>query len=323
MPSKKTYRIALEQGQDRYGGNYWLAMAQYFIAAEQPHLLAAIAPLEGAVDPFREDSFRGGVPGVKFARSIAEILRGKRGQQDWAAMIESNPTPNDFFVDKPVNFSKIKVPAYIGGGYSTNIHTLGSLRAFAGISHQDKWKVTSHLYFNGSTNRYRLVVHSTQEYYDLYSPQRTEDLVRIFDGYLKSVPTDWSATPPVRLALLAYAKPTIVDIPFPDLPWHSPSAQPMTLHLAPNLTLSPTKLSQSNILAYLAGTPEILSFTYTSPSRAALAGPSTLTGDTSLPSSLTMTPLWPSMLILRNTCDMVQMVDGLHRQALLMEYELK
>ena len=63
-------------GKIGMAGNSWLAMAQYFIAAEQPPHLAAVAPLEGGADPFREDSFRGGIPGVGFSRFIAGILPG-------------------------------------------------------------------------------------------------------------------------------------------------------------------------------------------------------------------------------------------------------
>jgi predicted acyl esterase len=128
------------------------------------------------------------------------------------------------------------------------------------------------------------VVHSTQEWYDLYSPQRTADLASYFDRYLKSVPNDWSTTPPVRLALLNYTKSAIVDIPFPDLPWHLPSAQSRTLHLAPDLTLSPTQPSQPSTLTWQADSSEALSFTYTFPVRTALVGPSTLTVDISSPS---------------------------------------
>jgi len=57
-------------------------------------------------------------------------------------MIESTSTTNEYFEDKHVDFSKIKVPAYIAGSYSTDVHTLGSLRAFEEIPHKDKWQVT-------------------------------------------------------------------------------------------------------------------------------------------------------------------------------------
>ena len=43
-------------------GNSWLAVSQWFIAAEQPPHLAAIAPWEGFSDHYREAGTRGGIP---------------------------------------------------------------------------------------------------------------------------------------------------------------------------------------------------------------------------------------------------------------------
>jgi predicted acyl esterase len=43
-------------------GNSWLAIAQWYIAAERPPHLAAIAPWEGLTDLYRHDVFRGGIP---------------------------------------------------------------------------------------------------------------------------------------------------------------------------------------------------------------------------------------------------------------------
>lgn len=53
-------------------GNSWLAMAQWFIAAEQPPHLACIAPLEGATDFYRETLCRGGVPYKPFWKLLAQ-----------------------------------------------------------------------------------------------------------------------------------------------------------------------------------------------------------------------------------------------------------
>jgi len=69
-------KLSWSNGKIGLAGNSWLAMSQYFIAAEQPPHLAAIAPLEGATDPVREDSLRGGIPSTGFAHSVAELLIG-------------------------------------------------------------------------------------------------------------------------------------------------------------------------------------------------------------------------------------------------------
>lgn len=48
-------------------------------------------------------------------------------------------TTNDYVEDKRADFSKVRVPAYIGASYSSDLHTLGSLRAFEEIPHPNKW----------------------------------------------------------------------------------------------------------------------------------------------------------------------------------------
>lgn len=49
-------------------GNSWLAMAQWFIAAERPPHLSCMIPLEGCSDLYRESLCRGGVPYLPFWR---------------------------------------------------------------------------------------------------------------------------------------------------------------------------------------------------------------------------------------------------------------
>jgi putative CocE/NonD family hydrolase len=66
-------------GRVALAGNSWLAMSQWFIAAEHPPHLAAIAPLEGAADVLRETSARGGIPAVAFSKMIQSILPGEQG----------------------------------------------------------------------------------------------------------------------------------------------------------------------------------------------------------------------------------------------------
>ncbi|KAJ5056814.1 Alpha/Beta hydrolase protein [Bipolaris maydis] len=235
--------------------------------AEQPPHLLAIAPLEGTSDELREHSFRGGIPSTGFAKMIAGALPGRGKQEDWVAAIESTITTNDYLEDKRVDFSKIKVPTYIGASYSSDLHTIGSLRAFEEIPHKDKW----------------LSLHATQEWYDLYSPNRTEDLCKFFDRYLKGVDNGWEGTVPVRLALLTYTGSPIVDRPFLDLPWHLPSADRDVLHLTHFGGMSKSKPSSPERLSYNSESSEKLEFTHTFTSRVALVGPSTLVIDVSSP----------------------------------------
>jgi putative CocE/NonD family hydrolase len=57
-------------------GNSWLAISQWFIAAERPPHLACIAPLEGVSDPLREQFRRGGIPELQFWKALSGLLCG-------------------------------------------------------------------------------------------------------------------------------------------------------------------------------------------------------------------------------------------------------
>lgn len=63
-------------GKTALVGNSWLAMAQWFIAAEQPPSLTCIVPLEGCSDFYRETLCRGGVPNTPFWQLICSSLFG-------------------------------------------------------------------------------------------------------------------------------------------------------------------------------------------------------------------------------------------------------
>ncbi|KAL3439741.1 hypothetical protein BJX65DRAFT_315458 [Aspergillus insuetus] len=88
-------------------------------------------------------------------------------------VISSNKT-NDYIEDKRADFLKLKVSAYIGASYSSDLHAVGSLRAFEEIQHDNKW----------------LVLHLTQEWYDLYTAERTNDLNKFYDYYLRGIRND-------------------------------------------------------------------------------------------------------------------------------------
>jgi len=57
-------------------GNSWLAVSQYFIAAQQPPHLKCIAPLEGLSDVLRQSLARGGIAALGFPQMIRGILQG-------------------------------------------------------------------------------------------------------------------------------------------------------------------------------------------------------------------------------------------------------
>lgn len=122
----------------------------------------------------------------------------------------------------------------------------------------------------------RLALHASQEWYDLYTPERTNDLAKFFDFYLKDVRNDWPQTVPVRIAFLNYTKPALVDQEFTDLPWHLPSVTPRKLYLAPAGKLSEEKQTEPAELSYQADASDEVAFTYEFPFKTILTGPSTL-----------------------------------------------
>lgn len=68
-------------GKVGMAGNSWLAIAQWFVAAERPPHLACVAPFEGAGDMLRETVCRGGIPDPGFAGVIKKALRGEQSTQ--------------------------------------------------------------------------------------------------------------------------------------------------------------------------------------------------------------------------------------------------
>lgn len=109
-------------------------------------------------------------------------------------MLGAEPVMNEYWADKRANFSKIHVPAYVLASYSTGLHTEGSLRCFEELK-GPKW----------------LTIHDTQEWHDLYRPERIQELADFFDRYLKGVENDWEKTPSVRVSLLGFNKVKLVQ----------------------------------------------------------------------------------------------------------------
>ncbi|GAB7335735.1 hypothetical protein MBLNU13_g08032t1 [Cladosporium sp. NU13] len=252
------------EGSDGHDTVEHIATLPWCNSSNPPHL-KCIAPLEGLSDLLREQVCRGGIPDPGFFKVITHNLRGHGHVEDIPAMLEAEPVMNEYWRDKRVDFSKIKVPAYVLASYSTGLHTEGSLRCFEEMT-QPAW----------------LTIHDTQEWYDLYSDKRTEDLSHFFDRYLKGLANGWENTPRVRVSLLGYNLPNITNQPIPN--WPHPQARYETLFLGSGKLehSSPTKPGslayQSDFCARQDGTDtEELHFTHTFNSRRYLLGTSTAT----------------------------------------------
>ncbi|MDO4627271.1 MAG: CocE/NonD family hydrolase [Pasteurellaceae bacterium] len=120
-------------GKVGLSGNSWLGISQWFIAAENPPALAAIAPWEGATDLFW-DCCRGGIPMPAFPDEIMQTLSGKALIEDMPRMMAQEQTITPYWQDKIAQLEKIIVPAYVVACYNNAIHTNGSFDGFRRIA---------------------------------------------------------------------------------------------------------------------------------------------------------------------------------------------
>ena len=175
-------------GKIGMAGNSMLAMMQWYIAAEQPPHLAAIAPWEGCSDILREFMCEGGIPAIGFNRFVYKDLGGESPEglmEDIPAMAVKYPDMNGYWRSKIAKFDKIQVPAYIAAGMS-HLHMRGTINAYRKIASKNKW----------------LRIHREFEWPDAYSYEMKEDLRKFFDRYLKGIYNGWELTPRVRLDVM-------------------------------------------------------------------------------------------------------------------------
>lgn len=81
-------------GKVGMSGNSWLAIAQWYAAAERPPHLAVIAPWEGFDDMYRDSLCIGGVPEVGFLEMALHMMCGPNRMEDNGAMIRKYPLMN-------------------------------------------------------------------------------------------------------------------------------------------------------------------------------------------------------------------------------------
>lgn len=174
-------------GKVAMSGTSYLAVSQWFTAAEQPPHLAAINPWEGVSDVYRDLVMRGGMPDHGFARQLRDYsFWGKSRKEDIIAEAGHHPLMDELWANKIPHFDQITVPAYVVASYSNTLHTAGTFRAWRRMASKDKW----------------LRIHNTQEWPDYYDEANREDLRRFFDRYLKDADNGWEQTPRVRYSVL-------------------------------------------------------------------------------------------------------------------------
>ena len=184
-------------------GTSYLAISQWFTAAEQPPHLAAINPWEGLSDVYRDLLMRGGMPDLHFAKRLQVNHVGKGQREEIVAEALRYPLANnELWEDKTAQFDKIMVPAYVVASYSNTLHTAGTFRAWRRMASKEKW----------------LRIHNTQEWPDYYEETNTEDLRRFFDHYLKGEDNGWAETPRVRYAIHDFEGGDLINQPAGEFP---------------------------------------------------------------------------------------------------------
>jgi uncharacterized protein len=88
-------------GKVAMSGTSYLAISQWFTAAEQPPHLAAINPCEGLSDVYRDLVMRGGMPDIGFAERLQKnSYAGNNRREDILAEAQRHPLMNDLWEDK-------------------------------------------------------------------------------------------------------------------------------------------------------------------------------------------------------------------------------
>lgn len=218
-------------------GNSYLAMSQYSVAGIRPPHLAAIAPWEGAFDPYKDTMARGGIPDLSFHHTLTNMLYTTTGVEDVGTMMAEHPFYDEYWEDKTPKIENAEVPAYIVASWTNVLHSSGSIEAFDKIGSKEKW----------------LRVHNTHEWHDYYTPENVEDLRKFFDCYLKGMDNGWKNTPKVRFAILNPGHEDMLNIADETFPPKSQHADIYYLNSTNGeLFLSRTAQKNEEVISYNA-----------------------------------------------------------------------
>jgi predicted acyl esterase len=172
-------------GKVGLSGVSYLAVAQWFVAAERPPHLAAINPWEGWSDTYRELVRHGGIPETSFwpylplrwGHSVTQV-------EDLLVEDAEHPLLDAFWESKAAPLEKITVPAFVVASWSDQgLHTRGTLEGFRRMASPLKW----------------LDVHGRKKWAYYYDPQAVARLRAFFDHFLLGKDSEVLTWPPVRL----------------------------------------------------------------------------------------------------------------------------
>ncbi|WP_217696675.1 CocE/NonD family hydrolase [Mycobacterium sp. GA-1841] len=232
-------------GKVAMSGTSYLAVAQWFAAAERPPHLAAINPWEGISDVYRDLVMRGGMPDTGFAGQLRDnSFWGNGRKEDILAEAERYPLMNDLWLRKIPRVDRINVPAYVVASYSNSLHTVGTFRAWRALGSEKKW----------------LRIHNTQEWPDYYDQTNREDLRRFFDRFLKDDDNGWEKTPHVRYAVLDLEGGGHVNLPADRFPPRDVSYRKYFLDARTRALLTEAPVAEATAEYDAEGAPGMVSF---------------------------------------------------------------
>lgn len=182
-------------GKVGMAGTSWLGIAQWFIAAERPPHLSAIAPWEGMDDAYRFCFFDGGIPYAGFINWLLGNAPSLEGIEDVAAMLDKYPEFNQYWADKRAAVEQINIPTYVAGSWGGKLHHKGTMEGWHRLTVEDRW----------------LRLYNGLEWPDFYNNAYQEDLRRFFDYFLRGEDNGWRNTPRVRMTVCDFGNRDLVD----------------------------------------------------------------------------------------------------------------
>ncbi|KZL85929.1 family hydrolase [Colletotrichum incanum] len=169
-----------------YGASGY-AMLQWLVAAEQPPSLAAIIPIDGMTDLYREMSMKGGIRETQFSELYPMFFNwGKNLVEDPTDGCKTHPYFDEYWQSKIPAISNIQCPAYIICSWGDHaIHTRGTLNAWERITKGEKY----------------LEIHQHQKWEWAVTEESLNRQKAFLDRYLLGLPTEIQFWPKVRYTM--------------------------------------------------------------------------------------------------------------------------
>jgi predicted acyl esterase len=166
-------------------GVSYLAVAQWWAASLRPPHLAAINPVEGVTDVYREFAFHGGVPSAFPGWWQQHRLRYSTAKiEAMGDMMRRHPLYDAYWEGKLPDLANIEVPAYVIASWSDHgLHTRGTLAGFEALGSEHKF----------------LEVHGRKKWEYFHQPATVARQRLFFDHFLKGADNEVTAWPRIRL----------------------------------------------------------------------------------------------------------------------------